>query len=56
MNRLHCSWTWCWPSQELASIFTTSRRAPLPATVRCQCRARNSWEMKANGQIRRQSS
>ena len=56
ISSVHCNCTWCCPSQESARIFTTSRR-PLALRVRrWRFRARASCEMKARGQMRRQSS
>ena len=56
ISRLHCSCTWWRPSQESGLISTSSGRLPLPGRLRCSPRAWASWEAKARGQRRRQSS
>lgn len=56
IKRLHCSSTWWRPSQESARTITSSGRWPRTDRVRCQPRDWASWETKASGQRRRQSS
>ena len=56
INNDHCSCTWWRPNQESVATFTTSGLPPLPRRVRWRPRARNNWEAKAKGQMRRQSS